>query len=156
MPATPVDGLDLGREEGNGGPGERERLGKSLEAAESPESLIAKRAKATPTNRTPKGGFSVQFENIGPLDKRAVYKDRERTIFVNLDHPQVEAARGGRRIDDPVFRRLAYEVAFTEYAVALASLMANEDQYIDTLEPIRDIRETIDRVTRAAAGLYKE
>jgi hypothetical protein len=154
LPGEAADALGPWREgDGTVEQGPTNDGGESLKPNDA-EPPRAKRHTARETERAPSGGFSVQFENIGVSEKRAVY--RERTIYVNLDHPQVAAARGLGGTDDPVFRRLAYEVAFTEYAVALASLMANEDQYLDTLEPIRDVRETIDRVTRAAAGLYRE
>jgi len=54
-----------------------------------------------------------------------------------------------------VFRRLAYEVAFTEYAIALAHELALRDEYMDFLDPIQDVRETIDRISRRAASLYR-
>jgi hypothetical protein len=73
---------------------------------------------------------------------------------VNLEHPQIVAARQGRGVEDPVFRRLAYEVAFSEYAVALASELENRGEYLDPSDPIVDIRETLNRVARQAADLY--
>ena len=67
------------------------------------------------------GGFHIEFDAQGQESARATYQSEKRTIFVNLEHPQIAAARQGRGVEDPVFRRLAYEVAFSEYAVALAS-----------------------------------
>ena len=75
-------------------------------------------------------------------------------IYVNLDHLQIRAALGGGDVHDPMFRRLAYEVAFSEYAIALASELAANDEYIDATDPIFDIRETINRMARRAAPLY--
>jgi hypothetical protein len=153
IPAQDESDVGPSGESGSYGDGLREQGGGDSLSPNPEEEPRARRHPARESERAPRGGFSVQFENIGLTEKRAVYRDR--TIFVNLDHPQVAAAKGLAGTADPVFRRLAYEVAFTEYAVALASLMANEDQYLDTLEPIRDVRETIDRVTRAGAGLYR-
>jgi hypothetical protein len=73
---------------------------------------------------------------------------------VNLEHPQIAAAKQGRGVEDPVFRRLAYEVAFSEYSVALASELENRGEYLDPSDPIVDIRETLNRVARQAADLY--
>jgi hypothetical protein len=56
--------------------------------------------------------------------------------------------------EDPVFKRLAYEVAFSEYAVALAVELEKRGEYIDPSDPIVDIRETLNRVARQAAPLY--
>ena len=65
-------------------------------------------------------------------------------------------ARGGRTVDDPVFRRLAYEVAFTEYAIALAQELEKRGEYLDPSDPLVDIRATINRVARRGAHLYSE
>lgn len=93
---------------------------------------------------------------MGEESHRATYVRDERTIYINLDHPQLAAAKGLDTIESPTFRRLAYEVAFAEYAVALASELAGRDEYIDPSDPIVDIRETMNRIARKAAGLYAE
>lgn len=100
------------------------------------------------------GGFRVDFINAGNESPRAEYKSDSRTIFVNLDHPQIEMAKQGKTVEDPVFRRLSYEVAFTEYAIALASELYNHGEYIDASDPIFEIRESINRLAREAAALY--
>jgi hypothetical protein len=66
------------------------------------------------------------------------------------------AAIGSGNIDDPVFRRLAYEVAFSEYAIALASELESRGHYIDPSDPIVDIRLTLNRLARKAALLYSD
>lgn len=101
-----------------------------------------------------RGGFHIEFDNQGVESARATYQSEKRTIFINLEHPQISAARQGRGVEDPVFRRLAYEVAFSEYAVALASELENRGEYLDPSDPIVDIRETLNRVARQAAALY--
>ena len=101
-----------------------------------------------------RGGFHIEFDNQGHDSMRATYHAEKRTIYVNLDHPQIAAALRGRSPEDPTFRRLAYEVAFSEYSVALASELDNRGEYNDTSDPIVDIRETINRVAREAAALY--
>jgi hypothetical protein len=52
--------------------------------------------------------------------------------------------------------RLAYEVAFSEYAIALSAELNDNDEYTDTSDPIVDIRETINRIARKAASLYSD
>ena len=101
-----------------------------------------------------RGGFNIEFEDQGVESARATYQSEKRTIFINLEHPQIAAARQGRGVEDAVFRRLAYEVAFSEYAVALASELENRGEYLDPSDPIVDIRETLNRVARQAAALY--
>ncbi len=108
--------------------------------------------KGTPQRR---GGFHIMFDTQGATSSRAIYQAEKRTIYINLDHPQIAAAKQGRSADDLTFRRLAYEVAFSEYSLALASELDNRGEYIDPSDPIVDIRETINRVARLAAALYE-
>jgi hypothetical protein len=106
--------------------------------------------------RRPQGGFRVQFKSMGAESDRALYERDDRTIYINLEHPQLVAAIGVGDIDDPVFRRLAYEVAFSEYAIALASELEGRGHYIDPSDPIVDIRLALNRLARKAALLYSE
>lgn len=106
--------------------------------------------------RRPQGGFRVQFKSMGAESDRALYERDDRTIYINLEHPQLVAAIGVGDTDDPVFQRLAYEVAFSEYAIALASELEARGHYIDPSDPIVDIRLTLNRLARKAALLYSE
>jgi len=101
-----------------------------------------------------RGGFQVRFAGLGAAEHRGKYFRDERTIYINLDHPQIVAAKGSESDQDPSFRRLAYEVAFAEYAVALASELAARDEYLDPSDPIVDIRDTLNRVATKGAALY--
>lgn len=103
-----------------------------------------------------KGGFHIEFRNMGEETFRARYVSDERTIYINLDHPQLQKALASRSTEDVVFKRLAYEVAFTEYAIALSSELASQGAYLDPFDPISDIRETIHRIANRAAHLYTE
>jgi hypothetical protein len=115
----------------------------------------ARRVSAGGEKRQPRGGFNVEFRNSGEESDRAQYVPGDRTIYVNLDHPQLAAARGDGSEDDPVFRRLAYEVAFVEYAMALAHELDARGEYIEPYEPIYDIKSTVNRVARLGAALYR-
>lgn len=105
----------------------------------------------TPRQR---GGFSVEFKELGEQSPRATYASPERTIYVNLEHPQILAAKGTGSVDDPVFRRLAYEVAFAEYAIALAQEMDKSGEFMEPSDALVDVRETLNRMARLAASLY--
>ena len=100
------------------------------------------------------GGFSVDFKNLGESAARAKYDSSDRTIYINLEHPQIAAARALSGLQDPNFKRLSYEVAFVEYSIALAQDLANEGQYMDLTDPIVDIRDSVNRLARKAALLY--
>ncbi|MFY9855310.1 MAG: hypothetical protein WAK26_15675, partial [Terracidiphilus sp.] len=144
---------------GSNGEGSRDggQVPRDLQPKIIPNAQGEERGRPSSTSekqKTLRGGFSVKFKNMGRESHRAQYTPDERTIYVNLDHPQLSAARGTLSIDDPGFRRLAYEVAFSEYAVALASELNARDEYLDAGEPIFDIRETMNRLARRAASLY--
>lgn len=101
-----------------------------------------------------RGGFHVEFKPMGTDEGRALYVSDERTIYINIDHPQLVAAKGADSIEAPVFQRLSYEIAFSEYAIALAHELNQNDEFIDTSDPIVSIRETINRIARKSADLY--
>lgn len=107
--------------------------------------------KAGPTSR---GGFQVRFEHMGSGEMRAKYVRDERTIFVNLDHPQLLAAKGSGSEEQRLFRQLSYEIAFSEYAIALASELDREGEYIEPSDAIVDMRNTVNRLARRAASLF--
>lgn len=100
------------------------------------------------------GGFQVKFDRQGEAAPRAMYQAERRTIYINLDFPQIAKAKAGRSVEDPIFRRLAYEVAFAEYAVAVASELNNRGEFLEPSDAIVEIRERINAVARQAAALY--
>jgi hypothetical protein len=123
-----------------------------------PKSFVGARPPgfATPCNvLQPLGGFEVKYENMGQDAGRSKYLQQDRSILINLGHPQLEAARGGGTVSSPAFRRLAVEVAFSEYAMALAfELAQREGNFHELTDPIDAIRETLNRVALAGARLY--
>ena len=44
---------------------------------------------------------------------------------------------------------MTYEVAFMEYAIALGHEKAGRDEFYSAVDLLRDIRDTINRVSRA-------
>lgn len=117
--------------------------------------MQAQEKPSAPSTSRKRGGFQVDFLEMGEENARAKYEDTTRTILINLDHPQIVAAKRDAGIDDPLFRRMAYEVAFSEYAIGLSAECNNVGWYIDPAEPIVAIRETLNRLSRAAASLYQ-
>jgi hypothetical protein len=122
------------------GPPEADKLGRQVSASEG--------------NVKSRGGFNVEFKPEGSESHRARYDRALRVIVINLEHPQLEAAKGTASIDDPSFRRLAYEVAFSEYAIALAIELAARNEVIYPDDTIWEIRDALNRVARRAANLY--
>src|SRR5450759_4239280 len=80
--------------------------------------------------------------------------DAPRTIFINLDHPQIAAAKR-EGIDSRGFRQLSYEVAFSEYSLALPMEMARAQGAIfDAQDAIVEARLTLDRISRLGVAIY--
>jgi hypothetical protein len=104
--------------------------------------------------RNPRGGFRVEFRNMGLESERAEYRAAERSIYINLDHPQLVAARGTGSIEEILFQRLALEIAICEYSIALTQEMISMNYFLDLTEPLFEIRDTINRLTRKGAQLY--
>lgn len=105
-------------------------------------------------NKRPAGGLHVEHQNLGEEVPRGKYVSDRRTIIINLDHPEVAVAYKLGGPGDSAFVRLAWEVAITEYAIALAQELV--EQYVGPDEALYDIRDTIDRVSRRLTSLYNE
>lgn len=103
----------------------------------------------------PRGGFNVDFRNLGEEADRSKYDRTSLTILINLDHPVVKnALRSGGGVEDLNFRRLSYEIAFTEYSVALGYEMAEQDPDIPADDLLYEVRTTLNRISTSAASLY--
>lgn len=100
------------------------------------------------------GGFRVEFQQMGQEAARAHCLTDRRVIYVNLDHPQITTALADSDVEDPGFLRLVTEVAFTEYAIALAQELAARGEFLDFTDPAVQVRETINRIARRGAELY--
>ena len=102
----------------------------------------------------PRGGFRVEYRELGDEQDRSKYDKNALTILINLDHPSVKNALKSGGIDDPNFRRLSYEIAFTEYSVALGYEMSERDPDIPADDLLYEVRSTLNRIAASAAHLY--
>jgi hypothetical protein len=155
LPAVVVGSGEVGHGEGQGGGGDVPTAGPLLEPQADGEKIGTPAGGGNGAKRS-RGGFSVEFEHLGESDYRAKYVPEHRAIYINLDHAQVSTALAQRDPSDPVFRRLAYEVALTEYALALARELDARQWFSDTGDALFEIRDTIDRVAKLAAALYAD
>lgn len=105
--------------------------------------------------KRPKGGFKVEYRKLGKTEDRSRYDPTTLTILINLDHPLVVAAIGEGRIEDQTFRRLSYEIAFTEYAMGIGYESSRQDPNIIADDLLFDVRDTINRISRSAVSLYR-
>lgn len=96
----------------------------------------------------------MECRNLGEDADRSKYDRTNLTILINLDHPVVKNALRGGGVEDLNFRRLSYEIAFTEYSVALGYEMAEQDPDIPADDLLYEVRTTLNRVSATAASLY--
>jgi hypothetical protein len=96
----------------------------------------------------------VDYKKLGEGENRSVFDPAALTILINLDHPVVKNALQTCGVEDPNFRRLSYEIAFGEYAMALGYQIAQEDPDIPADDLLFEIRTTLNRVSTSAASLY--
>ena len=94
--------------------------------------------------------FSIEFERFTAEQNRSRYAGDTKTIFINLDHPQISNAYegGGNTTDSRQFREVCYEAAAVEYAIALPYEKLEEDELYPAEDALFDVRDTIDRVTK--------
>ena len=104
--------------------------------------------------RRPRGGFSVEYRELGEEEDRSKYDPTTLTILINLEHPAVRNAVRSLGVEDANFRRMSYEIAFTEYSVALGYEMAQRDPDIPADDLLYEVRATLNRVAASAAALY--
>jgi hypothetical protein len=91
-------------------------------------------------------------------EKRAKYDRDARTIYINLEHPRIameaRTATTQSPIDDPNFLRMAYEIAFTEYAIVLAQELSAKQFFFDPQDALVELRQTIDDLSKSFATAW--
>lgn len=143
--------------EPNPGPGPGVEV-KRVKLDEESNEKVAKRSSGD-SKPTPFGGFNVAFEKIGASEKRAKYDRDTRTIIINLEHPRIAVevvnAKSRSPVDDPNFLRMAYEIAFTEYAIVLAQELSSVQYYFDPQDALVEVRQTLDDLSKAFALVWR-
>ena len=107
------------------------------------------------TRRRPRGGFQVVYRNLGRSEYRSRYEERSLSILINLDHPVLSAAIADGNVEDPAVRRLSYEIAFSEYAMALGYELLKNDPNMPADDLLYEVRSSLNRVALSAAPLYR-
>ncbi|MCG3776138.1 MAG: hypothetical protein JW395_2987 [Nitrospira sp.] len=105
--------------------------------------------------KRPRGGFQVVYRNLGQSDDRSRYEERTLSILINLDHPVLAAALADGNIEEVGFRRLSYEVAFSEYSMALGYELLKQDPGMPADDLLYEVRSSLNRVSLSAAPLYR-
>lgn len=105
--------------------------------------------------RRSQGGFRVEYKTLGTDAERSIYDPTTLTILINLEHPLVMAALGDGQVEDTTFRRLSYEIAFSEYAMGLGYELSQQDPNMPPDDLLYEVRSTLNRISSAAVALYR-
>jgi hypothetical protein len=150
-----VETTDKNRTKGSGGG----RNAPNVPAAASPDESGTDPVNPVGTgdgaHRRPRGGFQVVYRNLGHSEDRSRYDERSLSILINLDHPVVSAALSEGGIEESGFRRLSYEIAFSEYAMALGYELLKQDPNMPADDLLYEVRSSLNRVAASAAPLYR-
>ncbi len=135
------------------GPGDLPRPGPTAHPGSEPG---AKKSIAEGKRKQRRAVFSIDYENATAASRRSRYERDTKTIFINLDHPQIASSyeAGGGRIESRQFRAICYEVAAVEYALALPYEKL-EHVEMHATEVLFDVVETINRITRRFVELLQ-
>jgi hypothetical protein len=104
--------------------------------------------------KRPRGGFQVAYEKLGVDEGRSFFDESTLRILINLDNLVVVAALRQGDVEDVSFRRLSYEIAFSEYAIALGRMAVRHDPELPPDDLLYEIRSSLNRVASAARALY--
>lgn len=94
--------------------------------------------------------FSIDFYNGTDKAERSRYDSESKTIYINLDHPQVAYAyeQGGKQVNARQFREICYEIAAVEYAMVLPHEKVEKDDMYNASDALYDVRDTVNRIIR--------
>ena len=95
------------------------------------------------------------YRNLGRTEHRSRYEERALSILINLDHPVFSAALSDGSVEDAGVRRLSYEIAFSEYAMALGYELLKHDPNMPADDLLYEVRSSLNRVALSAAPLYR-
>ncbi len=105
--------------------------------------------------KRPTGGFSVEYRHLGESAERSKTESGTLTIVINRDHKVVATALRTSGEEDPKFRRLSYEIAFSEYAISLGYELVKQDPGMPPDDVLYEVKASLNRVSSSAAHLYE-
>ena len=157
----PTDMQQAGNEHGDGkrgeqaGEGETPRPGPSLVEGNGTGS---KTSLGEGSRRRRRAVFSIEYENASVEEARSRYDTVSRTIYINLDHLQIDRALQSSKgkTSGQQFREMCYEVAAVEYSLALEHERVDNDEVSHADDALYNMRETINRITRRIATVLYE
>jgi hypothetical protein len=136
-----------GRKGEEAGEGDVPRPGPTVRPGEE---LGTRKETTKGSGKRRKSVFSIDFYDGTASAERSYYNSESKTIFINLDHPQVSFAYelGGKKVDARQFREICYEIAAVEYAMVLPHEKVEKDEMYNASDALYDVRDTVNRIIR--------
>ena len=112
------------------------------------ENKRAKRVNGNGKNKSSGGSrFLVEYRKNDADNPRAKFDRDNNIVYINLDHPYIAEIRKESKDNDLLFKKITYDIAFTEYAFGLSYLLLekkwfkeNTDEYLaEALKIINDL-----------------
>jgi len=98
-----------------------------------------------------RGGFLVDHDSLGEDEHRSIYSKDELKIIINTSHPSVKnclkSCKGD--VENDVFQRLIFEIAFREFEHAIAQEMIFDNDQYPPADLLYEMRAHYDRIARA-------
>jgi hypothetical protein len=111
-----------------------------------------KAARPAPPPRGLPVEFQIRYVRTGAASARASYDPETGLISLNRDHPQLRTAEREAGLESNTYRMLCFDIAFTEYALAVAEQLGRQAvHYRVTLDSNQLVQQILDRLGRRAA-----
>ena len=146
------------RGENPAGTGDQERPGAGLKDGKSTGKPGRVDTRSDSGSRRSHGLFSIEFIHETADERRSRYDGESKTIYINLDHPQIASALrlGDGSVNSGLFRQVAFEIAVVEYAQAIQFERFESGESFDAADAVFSIGEVIDRVSRKLQDVTPE
>ncbi|MFH2104439.1 MAG: ATP-binding protein [Chloroflexota bacterium] len=109
--------------------------------------------KAARPRRAAPVAFEIRYVRNGSQEPRARYDPQEGVITLNRDHPQLRTSEREAGLESNTFKMLSYDIAFTEYALAVAAYVSRRGSGYDReVDPSALVQQILDRLGRKAAA----
>lgn len=98
---------------------------------------------------------TLRIETVKDGKRNVVVRRPSAVIYLNCDHPQLRIAEAEAGIESLTFKMLSFDIAFTAYALAVVSQLA--DQGLEVADPIdasEMTQQILDRLGRKAADHF--
>jgi len=139
--------FDLNSDKSNTSENEKKLLNKNLKEKINEKQIAQKTNGGSGKKSSGASKFEVKYRNHGKDNSRAKFIMGENTVYINLEHPYIASLKG-KNVEDPLFAKITYEIAFTEYAVGLVRLLYTNKYFIENVdEYLAEVREIVNALS---------